>query len=121
MSLTKEGRKVRSQSGKGFLSTIRFTDAIAAALHQQYGDSHGAVKSVMHVAGVRERTVKNWFQAKNGPNGESLVQLCRHSDQVLETVLRLAGREKHLKIKKFGEMKGLLRQMLALLAEIEEI
>lgn len=119
MSLTKEGRKFRSHPGKGFPPVARFTDAIAAALHQQYGDSHGAIKSVMHATGVTERTAKNWFQAKNGPNGESLVRLCRHSDEVLETVLQLAGRDKQLKIKKFGEIKTALRGMLALLAKIE--
>jgi hypothetical protein len=38
---------------------------------------------------------------------------------VLETVLLLAGRDKQLKVKKLGEMKVALRQMLALIAEIE--
>jgi len=28
---------------------------------------------------------QEWFEAKNGPNGEFLIALCRHSDQVLET------------------------------------
>jgi hypothetical protein len=119
MSLTKEGRKNRPDLGRLVPVTGRFTDAIAAALHRQYGGSHGAIKSVMRVANVSERTAKNWFQAKNGPNGESLVVLCRHSDQVLETVLLLAGRDKQLKIKKLAEMKAALKQMLALLAEID--
>ena len=50
-----------------------------------------------------ERAVKNWFQAKKGPNGESLIKLCRHSDQVLETVLLLAGREGQVKVKRIEE------------------
>lgn len=119
MSLTKEVRKVRSRQGNLFPAVSRFADAIAAALHRQYGESHGAIKSVMRMTGVSERTAKNWFQAKNGPNGQSLVVLCRHSDQVLETVLLLAGRDKHLKLKKLGELKTALKQMLTLLAEIE--
>jgi hypothetical protein len=48
-------------------SRSRFADAVAAALHREFGDSHGAVKSVMRVTGVAEKTAKNWFQAKNGP------------------------------------------------------
>jgi hypothetical protein len=98
---------------------MRFADAIAAALHQQYGDSHAAIKSVMHIANVTERTAKNWFQAKNGPNGESLMVLCRHSDQVFETVLRLAGRSRYLKLKTFSDMKGTVRKMAALLADMD--
>ena len=98
---------------------MRFADTIAAALLRQYGDSYGAIKAVMHATGVGEKTVKNWFQAKNGPNGESLVRLCRHSDQVLEAVLRMAGRNRLLKVKKFGETKDVLEQMLVLLREID--
>ena len=119
MSLPKLGRKVRTESGKGFPSAVRFADAIAAALHQQYGDSHAAIKSVMHIANVTERTAKNWFQAKNGPNGESLMVLCRHSDQVFETFLRLSGRDRYLRLKKVSDMKSTVRQMTALLEELD--
>lgn len=119
MSVPKMGRKVRSQAGRSFPATPRFTAAIAAALHQHYGASHGGIKSVMHVAGVNERTVKNWFQAKNGPNGESLVRLCRHSDHVLEAVLSLAERHQLLRVKKLGDITNAVRKMLALLIEIE--
>ena len=118
MSLPKEDRKSRSVGGKVFPSD-RFPDSIAAALHRQYGDAHGAIKAVVHVTGATERAVKNWFQAKNGPNGESLIRLCRHSDQVFETVLLLAGREEHLRVKKLGDLKATLRQMLALISDLE--
>lgn len=120
MSLTKEGRNVQSDPGRILPPRVRFADAIASALHRQYGDSHGGIKGVMRVTGVSERTAKNWFQAKNGPNGESLVRLCQHSDQVFETVLHLAGRDTQLRIKKLGEVRRAVRQMLQLLAEIEE-
>ena len=119
MSLPKKGRKDLPALGNALPPVPRFADAVAAALHRQYGDSHGGIKSVMHCAGVSERTAKNWFQAKNGPNGESLVRLCQHSDQVLDTVLLLAGRTRQLRVKKFGEIRTALKQMLALLAEIE--
>jgi hypothetical protein len=119
MSLPKKGRKDLAPLGNTLPPVSRFADAVAAALHRQYGDSHGGTKSVMHLTGVSERTAKNWFQAKNGPSGESLVRLCQHSDQVLDTVLLLAGRAKQLKVKKLGEIGTALKQMLALLAEIE--
>ena len=118
MSLPKEGRKSQSVAGKIFPSD-RFPDAIAAALHRQYGNTHGAIKAVVHATGATERAVKNWFQAKNGPNGESLIKLCRHSDQVLEAVLLLAGRDGQVKVKKLGDLKAILVQMLALIDDLE--
>src|SRR5688572_667743 len=96
MSLPKKVRKDQTSDGKVFPSG-RFADAIAAALHREYGST---IKTVVLVTGATERTVKNWFQAKNGPNGESLISLCRHSDCVLETVLLLAGRQDHVTLKK---------------------
>ena len=119
MSLTNTGRKGRSQNGIGIPAEGRFADAVAAALHRQYGDSHGAIKSVMRLTGLTERTVKKWFQAKNAPSCESLFRLCRHSDQVLETVLRLSGHERLLKMKKLREIRGVLQKMLSMTLEIE--
>jgi hypothetical protein len=121
MSLAKEGRKVRSQVGRTFPPVVRFADAIAAALHRQYGDSYGSIKNVRHATGVGEKTAKNWFQAKNGPSGESLVRLCQHSDEVFETVLQLSGRHQPLRIKKLAEITIRVEQMLQLLREIDRL
>ncbi len=43
--------------------------------------------------------------AKNGPNGEFLIALCRHSDQVLETLLLLAGRTDHVRARQIVAAK----------------
>jgi hypothetical protein len=66
-----------------------------------------------------ERAVKNWFQAKNGPSGELLVALCRHSELVLETVLRLAGRSELIRIKKLTDFRSRIQEMRALLDDLE--
>jgi hypothetical protein len=71
------------------------------------------------LTGANERAVRNWFDAKNGPNGEFLIALCRHSDQVLETFLLLAGRTAHVKAKKIVEAKQKLREILTLVSELE--
>jgi hypothetical protein len=71
------------------------------------------------LTGANERAVRNWFEAKNGPNGEFLIALCRHSDQVLETFLFLAGRKDHLKARKLVRAKDTLREILVLLSELE--
>src|SRR5829696_6367094 len=95
MSSTRKGRKVRSEAGNSFpndrLGSVPFAQAVAAALREEFGILPAGIKTVARLAGANERAVKNWFQAKNAPSGELLVTLCRHSELVLETVLRLAG------------------------------
>jgi tRNA A37 threonylcarbamoyladenosine synthetase subunit TsaC/SUA5/YrdC len=118
MSPTKEDRIIRSISGRN-LPGVRFSDAIADALRREYGGTHAAVKTVVGLIGANERAVKNWFDAKNGPSGELLIALCRHSNQVLETVLLLAGRTDHIKAKKLVDAKHKIREMLALLDELD--
>jgi hypothetical protein len=45
---------------------------------------HGGMKVVVNLTGANERAVRNWFDAKNGPNGEFLIALCSawHSPDV---------------------------------------
>jgi hypothetical protein len=119
MSLTKKDRKVRSISGNTFPSG-RFADAVAQALQRQYGGTHAAVKTVVELTGANERAVKNWFEAKNAPSGEFVVTLCRHSDEVLETFLLMAGRENHLKAKRIVDATTRLRELLALLDDLQK-
>ncbi len=101
MSFRKKGRKFRPVSGKTFprssgtaaeFDGYEFTAIIAGTLRETFGGSHSSVKTVMTYTGAGERTVKNWFEGKNGPNGENLVGLVRHSDEVLEAFLLMAGR-----------------------------
>jgi hypothetical protein len=48
---------------------------------------------VAKLVGSNERTVRNWFDGRNGPSGEHLVVLMHHSDAVVGTVLTLSGRD----------------------------
>ena len=99
MSFRKKGRKFRPVSGKTFLKLsdkiagsdgYEFAAVIAETLCETFGGTHMSVKTVMAYTGAGERTVKNWFQGKNSPNGENLVELVRHSDEVLEVFLLMA-------------------------------
>ena len=67
--------------------------AIAYALRNQLGSTHQAIKIVMGWTGAGERTVKNWLAGVSGPSGQHLIDLIRHSDDVLEVLLILAGRQ----------------------------
>jgi len=118
MSLTKKDRTVRSISGTTFPAG-RLADAIAEALRREYGETHAAVKTVVALTGANQRAVKNWFEAKNAPSGESVVTLCRHSDEVLETFLLMAGRENQLRAKRIVDATTRLRELLALLDDLQ--
>ena len=118
MSLTENDRKDRPIHGKS-LHAERFSEAMARALHQEFDDTHAAIKTVMAFTGAKERTVRNWFDGKNGPSGESLIALCRHSDHVLETFLLLASRTDHVRARKIVQAKQKLRDILAFLDDLD--
>jgi hypothetical protein len=74
---------------------IDYASAIAAALHHELGMTHQAIKLAMRWTGASERTVKYWFAGTGGPSGEHLIALARHSDAILEVLLRRAGRSNY--------------------------
>ena len=116
MSFTKNDRKIRSESGKIFPAE-RFAVEIAGALRRQYGGTRGGLKTVVGLTGANERTVGNWFDAKNGPSGESLIVLCRHSDEVLHAVLMMAGRTDHARAARVALTKQRVAELLSLLLD----
>jgi hypothetical protein len=126
MSPTEKDRKVRSESGKTFPSDIgdppdepTFAAAIAAALHREFGGTPASVKVVVRLTRANHRAVKNWFDAKNGPSGENLITLLHCSDDVLETVLLLAGRAELVTARKLLGAREKLREMLAMIDQLE--
>jgi hypothetical protein len=86
--------------------------AIAYALRHQLGTTHQAVKTVMQWTGAGERTVKNWFAGISGPSGQYLVALIRHSDEVLEVLLLLAGRQQITVAKKLVDTRNKVAEIL---------
>ncbi len=128
MSFRKKGRKFRTVSGKTFpkLSDkvsasdgYAFAAVIAETLRETFGGTRMSVKTVMAYTGAGERTVKNWFQGKNGPNGENLVELVRHSDEVLEVFLLMAGREDILAGKLLIDAGDKLVEMLEIINQLQ--
>lgn len=87
----KEGKFLPDRGGSG-TGGEGYASAIATALRQELGETHRAVKTIMKWTGANERTVKNWLAARNGPRGDHLIDLIRHSDAVLYASLELGGR-----------------------------
>ena len=121
MSPTQKDRILQSDSGNSLPppGSGSFAEVIAEALRREFGGTPAAVKAVVRLTRANERAVKNWFHAKNGPSGENLVMLLRHSDDVLESVLHLAGRQDLIVARKLTGAREKLREMLALIDELE--
>ena len=86
--------------------------AVAYALKNQLGTTHRAVKIIMRWTGAGERTVKNWLAGVSGPNGQHLVELIRHSDEVLEVLLLMAGRQRIAAAKKLVDVRNQLAETI---------
>ncbi|MEK6255855.1 MAG: hypothetical protein N2C13_00880 [Chloroflexota bacterium] len=129
MSFQKTGRKLRPDSNKTFpKSSVKietaingtFVTEISDALHRAFGGSGKSIKTIMKYTGAGERTVKNWFEAKNGPNGKNLIKLAQHSDEVLETILMLAGRDNILAGKLLVDARDKLVEMIKIIEYLSE-
>jgi hypothetical protein len=95
-----------------------FPSAIATGLRKQLGETHQAVKTVMKWTGANERTVKNWLAGANGPSGEHLIHLFRHSDEVFDAFLCLAGREHAVVAKKLVTTREALAGAIELIDKL---
>lgn len=92
-----------------------FPKLIADALHNEWGSSPSSRKIISRITSANERAVKNWFEARNGPSGEKLIELIRHSDAVFEAILAASGRTSHLQIMRLEAMENPLRELLAII------
>jgi hypothetical protein len=99
---------------------VDYAGMVSAALRTDLGRTHGAAKTVMQWTGASERTVKNWFAGAKGPSGEHLVTLIRHSDPLLDGLLRLSGRDQRPVDRKLIEARAKLRELLELINQLAD-
>lgn len=125
MSFSKKDRSFRDGSGKAFPAALdgedyggSFADVIAVALNADFGLSPAKIKQVARLTGANERTVRNWVYARNGPSGEALVVLMRHSDSVLRAVLNLSGRAELVRAVGVENAKAQLRIIASTLGQL---
>ena len=124
MSFTENDRKLRSKYGKDFPDggipdpLPSFVQAIAEALRLEFGSTPSTIKTVARMTSTNERTVKNWFDARNGPSGENLVILMQNSAEVLQTVLLLSGHRDLLVTMKVAATRSKLQEMLQMLDQL---
>lgn len=123
MSFTENDRKIQSESGKSFPTSNEharplFVKTIALALKEEFGGGPSAIKTAARLTRANERTVRNWFEAKNGPSGENLIPLLRYSDVVLRAVLDLADRRDLGAAARVAELR---QQLVDLVAAIDNV
>ena len=87
-----------------------YSRAIAYALKCELGSTHQAVKIIRKWTGAGERTVKNWLAGVSGPSGQHLVDLIRNSDDVLQVLLIMAGRNQTVAVQHLGDVRNQLMQ-----------
>ena len=127
MSFRKIARKTRTVSGKSFSKSpgkysaendYSYTAVIAETLRTTFGGNGAAVKTVMRYTGACERTVKNWLEGKNGPNGENLIELVRHSDEIFEALLMMSDRGDVLAARSLVNARDKVIEMLEIIDQI---
>lgn len=80
----------RAVLGKG---RTTYAGLISDALQLELGDSPNSVGTLLRWTSAHERTAKNWLAGTNGPCGEHLIELMRHSDAALVAIMKAAGRD----------------------------
>jgi hypothetical protein len=121
MSFPKKGKSFPKRGGGGgsdfSLDGHAFAMKIGSALRAELKDRNSRAKLVVGWTGANERTVKNWISGRYAPCGRHLVVLAQHSDQVLNAILSMAGRQDLLLAR---EVEDLRRKVLELAAVIGE-
>jgi hypothetical protein len=95
-----------------------FAREIGVALARSTGDSKAAAKTISAWTGADERTAKNWLAGRYGPNGHHLVALARHSDEVLETFLVLAGQRELVRTHRLHRTRKKLEEVVTILTAV---
>jgi hypothetical protein len=118
MSFPKKGKSFPKNGGNGgsdsSLDDHAFAMKIAAALKSELRNQNSRAKLVAGWTGANERTAKNWILGRYAPCGRHLVALAQHSDEVLNAILSMAGREDLLLAIKVED----LRRRVAELADV---
>ena len=100
------------------LSAISYAEAIASALRTDVGTTRSATKTIMRWTGASERAVKYWLSGTQGPGGRHLILMARQSDAVLQTVLKLAGKDVFLLSLELSAARAALARATAIIDAI---
>lgn len=109
--LPKTGRKLTPISDANLI----LAGMLSKALGDELGHTHRAVKTAMRWTGASESCVKLWIAGTHAPRGVHLVELMRHSDEVLRVILLAAGRQDAVIALEFGVLRTRLRALMRMM------
>ena len=118
---TKKGRTLHL---KGRVLPISEDDASATTAHagelfrairREATKRRGSVKLFMNWTGASERSAKAWLGGSSLPRADHLIALMASSDEIFETVLRLAGRGTAVAAQDLATARSHLAQATAIL------
>ncbi|UKK86155.1 hypothetical protein L7H23_08685 [Sphingopyxis sp. BSN-002] len=109
--LPKTARKLTPSSDPNLL----FARMLSDALLEELGHTHRAVKTAMRWTGASESCVKLWLTGTHAPRGVHLVELMRHSDEVLRGILLAAGRQDAVIALEFGILRTRIRALMQMM------
>ena len=107
----KKGKILPSRS-QTTADEVSYANAISLALRAELGGSHRAVKTILQWTTASDRTIKNWLAGTSGPQGQHLIDVIRHSDAALSTVLWLAGRREAMTVVNLEDLRCRLAESL---------
>ncbi|MGE9010671.1 hypothetical protein ACO2JO_18960 [Leptospira interrogans] len=124
MSFPKKGKSF-PKGGRGGGSDFSNADQafamkIASALKSELKGRNSHAKLVAGWTGANERTVKNWILGRYAPCGRHLVVLAQHSEQVLNTILVMAGRENLLVVRKIEDLRQKVLELADVMREADD-
>ena len=111
--LPKTGRKLHHAKEES-----AFAAMMSEALTEGLGPTHQAVKIAMRWTGASERSVKHWLAGTHAPRAIHLLELIRHSDEVLRRLLIASGRRDALIALEVSALRSRLFETLAFLDKL---
>ena len=111
------GKTFPTEDGRT-MDRLEYRAAISAALNHELGGSHRAIKTIMKWAGVSERTAKNCLLGTLGPAGLHLIELLRHSEDVLSAVFILSG---HAELRINSNLHETRTRLMQALSDVDDI
>lgn len=122
---TKKGNQLHSKGNKlPFFENAEearecYAREIGNALRGEIAATGRSAKDIMRWTRASERAVKGWISGRRGPSGEHLIPLMACSDAVFAAVLRVTGRERSSRGRQVAEVRRLLHEAAAALAEVD--
>jgi len=68
-----------------------YSDVVRGVLDIKYRPLRNASKLLARQARVSHRTAENWLAGKNAPNGDALVKLMAHNDELAAEIFALVA------------------------------